>query len=124
VPIEADHLGRLTVTSHPATAGLSGRIFRRRKPQADDPAGEYVVALGATDVGGSAGPMVELVVASATWGATPSGWEAPSVTYDLDAFAQDYAEATPAERAALALEQAAEAKAVSTGKRQSPWSRS
>ncbi len=125
MPVVRDDDGLVRVESSPATTGLAGRMFKRREPQADDPAGNVVTVLGAMDVGGSAGPLVELVVASATYGAVPSGWESASVTYDLSAFAEDFTEINGAERAALALEQAAEAKAATDAQepRESPWRR-
>jgi hypothetical protein len=110
MPIAVDHIGRLAVTEHPATRGLAGRVFARREQQ--DDAADLVTVLGATDVGGAAGPEVELVVSCAAFGAVPPGWDAATVTYNLDAFASEYREVSDAERASLALSQAAEAKSA------------
>ncbi len=125
MPVVRDDDGVVRVESSPATTGLAGRMFKRREPQPDDPAGEVLTVLGAMDVGGSAGPVVELVAASATYGAIPDGWESATVTFDLSAFAESYREITGAERAALALEQLAEAKAATEAQepRESPWRR-
>ena len=116
--------GRVTVEPHIATQGLAGRVFRRRRP-AGDP-GDVVIALGAVDVGGYSGPIAELVVASATFGAIPDGWDAATITYGLEAFAEDYIEADDSERALMALDAAAKAQEATkaTAKRESPWSRS
>jgi hypothetical protein len=107
-----------------ATSGLAGRVFRRRTP-ANDP-GDVVICLGAVDVGGHAGPIPEIVIASATFGAIPDGWDAATVSYGIEQFAADYTEANDSERAVLALEQAAAASEAdkASAKRESPWSRS
>lgn len=124
MPVAVDHVGRLAVTDHPATRGLAGRIFARRATR--DDAADLVTVLGATDVGGAAGPEVELVVSSTTFGAVPPGWDAATVTYNLAAFASEYRETSDAEHASLALSQAVEANAAAeaSAHRESPWRRS
>lgn len=105
-------------------------MFRRREPLGDP--GDVVTLLGAIDVGSvHVGPIIEVVVTSATFGAVPTSlpWQDgdnATITCNGEAFAQLYTEMTDTERSILALEQAAEAhtaKKAST-KRDSPWSRS
>lgn len=119
MPVSVDPFGVLKIEPHEATQGLSGRIFKRRAPQGD--AGDWVVCLGAVDVGGYGGPCAEIVIASTDFGALPEGWDAATVSYDLGAFAEQYADTNAAERATLAL--AAKAAAKPPTKRESPWRR-
>lgn len=124
MPVSVDLRGGLTVTPSIETQGLAGRTFRRREPNGD--AGDLVVCVGVTDVGGEAGPLAELVITSATFGAVPDGWDAPTITYDTAQFAAAYTETNAAERAAGALAAVAASKVAtkaSAGK-VSPWSRS
>jgi len=124
VPVSVDLRGGLTVTPSAETQGLARRTFRRREPRGD--AGDLVVCVGVTDVGGDGGPLAELVITSATFGAVPDGWDAPTITYGMEQFAAAYTETNAAERAAGALAAAAASKVAtkaSAGK-VSPWSRS
>lgn len=123
MPVAVDLRGGLTVTPSIET-GLAGRTFRRREPGGD--AGDLVLCVGVTDVGGEAGPLAELVITSATFGAVPDGWDSPTITYDMAQFAEVYTETNAAERAAAALAATAAAKVAtkaSAGK-VSPWARS
>lgn len=123
MPVSVDVRGGLIVTPSPETQGLAGRTFKRREPRGD--AGDVVLVVGVTDVGGSGGPLAELVVTSATFGAVPAGWDAPTITYDMEQFAENYTETNAAELAALALAAAAAGKVAtkaSEGK-DSPWRR-
>ena len=109
---------------------LVGRMFRRREPQGDP--GDVVQIVGAVDVGNAdVGPIVEVCIASATFGAVPTSppWQpgdGATTSCDGDAFATLYTELTDAERAVLAVESAAESQAATaaSAKRESPWSRS
>lgn len=109
---------------------LVGRMFRRRKPKGD--AGDVVVLTGAVDVGNrDVGPIVEVCIASATFGAVPTSppWQpgdGATTSCDGEAFAAMYTAFTDAERAVLAVEQAAEAEEATTASagRESPWRRS
>ncbi len=124
MPVSVDLRGKLTHTPSVETTGLAGRWFVRRTKRSDP--GDVVVIVGAVDVGGYGGPAAEVVVTCAEFGAVPDGWDGAVTSYDLDAFAEEYRELGDAERAALALEQAAESKAAtqaSAGK-DSPWRRS
>ncbi len=112
------------------TFTLAGRMFKRRQPLGD--AGDTVTLLGAMNVGNATvGPVIEVVLSSATFGAVPSTppWQSgdgSTTTCDGDAFAALYTELDPAERTVLAIEQAAESEAASakSAERESPWRRS
>lgn len=100
----------------------AGRLFVRREPQ--DDAGDVVRVCGITpQYIGAEFIANRLVVEAAEYGAVPDDWDASRVMYDVEDFTADYREANPAEVAALAVEQAADAKAATaaSAKRQSPW---
>jgi hypothetical protein len=64
-----------------------------------------------------------LVVESATFAAIPDAWDSDRVLFPVDDFVQEYSEATGAERAVLATEQAIAAKEATEANsgRISPW---
>ena len=106
---------------------IVGRMFRRREPQGDP--GDVVQIVGAVNVGNAdVGPIVEVCIASASFGAVPTSppWQpgdGATTSCDGDAFAAMYTEFTDAERAVLAVEQAAEADeaTAASAERESPW---
>jgi hypothetical protein len=108
--IDVDAKGRLTSREHPATNmdGLAGAYFKRRDPVGDD-AGDIVVACGAVDVGGDAGPAVELVIQAAAGGfgsvpaADATAWDGEDsmTSIDMDTFAEQYRRLDDGERAVL-----------------------
>ena len=124
MPVTVDSLGRVSVEDHPATRGLAGRTYVRRKPVGGCP-GDAVVVGGITLVG-SIDPQAELVVSSTTYGACPEGWGSSTESYDFQSFAEQYREAEEVEITALKVDAlAATEKATKlAAKRESPWSRS
>ena len=104
MPVAVDHKGKLTITTDPATRGLQGRTFRRRKPLGDG--ADVIVVNGAIDVGNAdVGSVAELVVSSANFGELVDGEDAVT-TIGLDEFADIYVELATAEVASIRADQA------------------
>ena len=99
-----------------------GKHYVRREP-ADD-CGDVVVLKGVSveELTGG-GERNLLVVASAQFGEVPAGWEEADALFSSEDFVEEYREQNDAERALLAVEAAAEAKAatVANADRISPW---
>jgi hypothetical protein len=100
------------------------RLFARHQPQGD--VGDYVRVVGTypqfinSEFIGN-----RLVVEAAEFGAIPSGWDSHRVLFPADDFLDEYMEATDAEKAMRAVEQAVAVKqaAESEPERVSPWRR-